>query len=400
MLPAKAAPSSRARTIVAIAVLAGFSAATLGCSEPLVFADWTIPVPEGARIVEYADATQSDRQGNRIELVEDLAIGARGNDDNYTFFRPMHVGVDSAGNMYVLDGGNSRIQMYDAAGDFVRTLGAEGSGPGEFRAGRGGFTQVRMSMAGDHVVAYDGAQSRMSVWAPDGTHLGDHALPGVRVIDFLAGLDDRSLVTETTQRSDAGSLRGVVHLSAAGEPQGDYISLPRADNFMIGTVGMTHPSGENVFAAGPDGTVYASAGIEYQVLAIGPDRTPRWALRVAHARAPLTDQQRDRIVDLLRNNFPDLDASDTNWPSHLGSISRLAVDGRGRLYVFAFEPPLSVSDEDVDVDVYAPDGERLFTGRMPQFRWSDAAGDFVYGWRTNNDTEEQEPVRYRLVVPF
>jgi len=226
------------------------------CSEPLVFADWTVPVPEGTRIVEYADATQSDRQGNRIELVEDLAIGARGNDDNYTFFRPMHVGVDSAGNMYVLDGGNSRIQMYDAQGNYVRTLGAEGSGPGEFRAGRGGFTQVRMSIAGDHV------------------------------------------------------------------------------------------------------------------------------------------------VDLLSNNVPDLDASDTDWPSHLGSISRLAVDGRGRLYVFAFEPPFSVSDEDVDVDVYAPDGERLFTGSMPRFRWSDAAGEFVYGWRTNDETEEQEPVRYRLVAPF
>jgi hypothetical protein len=32
--------------------------------------------------------------------------------------------------------------------------------------------------------------------------------------------------------------------------------------------------------------------------------------------------------------------------------------------------------------------------------WLDARGDFVYFLRTNEETGEQEPVRYRLVDPF
>ncbi len=44
---------------------------------PLEFPDWTIPVPEGTKIIEYAAVPMEERI-ERIELVEDLAIGQRG----------------------------------------------------------------------------------------------------------------------------------------------------------------------------------------------------------------------------------------------------------------------------------------------------------------------------------
>ena len=68
--------------------------------------------------------------------------------------------------------------------------------------------------------------------------------------------------------------------------------------------------------------------------------------------------------------------------------------------MFGFAPPLSPTPETIDVDVYGSDGVRLFTGTMPPIRWTDAAADFVYALRTNEETNEQEPVRYRLVEPF
>lgn len=383
--------------VLAALVLGAMSAA---CSEPLVFADWTVPVPEGTRVVEYADATDEDRTGNRIELEEDLVIGPRAGDDNYTLFRPRPMVADSRGNMYVLDGGNSRIQMFDPAGEYVRTLGGQGSGPGEFREPPGGFTQVRMTVADDHVVAYDGAQSRLSVWGPDGTHLGDHAISDARIIDFLAGLDDGSVIATKTERTDDGSLRTAQQIAVDGEPGTTYLGLPRAGNFMIGRIGLSNPTGEILFAASRGGAVYASAGIEYQVLAFAPDGSPRWALRAAHERAPITDDDRTRIVEMLRSNFPDLDPSGTDWPSRAGSIGRLEVDGHGHLYVYEFAAPFGGPSDSLAVDVYDPDGTRLFSGTIPSLRWTDAVGDYVYGIRTNEQTEEDEPVRFRLVEPF
>jgi len=51
------------------------------------------------------------------------------------FFRVMAVGLtfDPQGNIYVLDSGNRRVQVFDASGFYVRSIGREGMGPGEFQ---------------------------------------------------------------------------------------------------------------------------------------------------------------------------------------------------------------------------------------------------------------------------
>jgi hypothetical protein len=110
-----------------IVVVPAFLALVLSActSEPLEFADWTIPVPEGARIIEYDDPAVEDR-GGRVELVEDLVVGARGEDPDYLFFQPTGVAVDSAGSMHVVDMGNTRVQVFGADGEYLRTVGQEG----------------------------------------------------------------------------------------------------------------------------------------------------------------------------------------------------------------------------------------------------------------------------------
>ncbi len=381
-------------------LLAGIACFTCACADPLVFADWTIAVPEGVRVIGLPEATEADRAGNRVELEEDLAIAARPGDDNYTFFNPRLVRVDSRGLIYVLDGGNSRIQVFDPAGEYVRTLGAEGSGPGEFRPARGGFTQVDAVVAGDLMVAYDGAQSRFSVWGPDGEHSGDHSITETRVAGLLAGVANETILAETIQRTESGSIRSVVGVSIDGELLHEYVGLPRSGNFMVGRIGLANPTGEATYTATKDGLVYPSPGDEYQILALAADGSGRWALRVARPRPPLTEEHRAHVIDALRGNFPDLDTSETEWPSHIGSVQRLAVDGHGHLYVFFMQPPFTSAPDEVAVDVYDAEGSRLFAGTMPSIRWTDAAGDFVYALRRNPMSDEDEPVRYRLVEPF
>ncbi len=45
---------------------------------------------------------------------------------------PAGVAIDAAGNLYVADSGNGRIQKFDADGRFLKAAGAAGSGEGEF----------------------------------------------------------------------------------------------------------------------------------------------------------------------------------------------------------------------------------------------------------------------------
>ena len=79
-----------------------------------------------------------------IELVEDpyekgkrkaLALqmwGSQGK-GNGQFQDPRGIAVDEAGNVYVADSGNHRIQKFDSSGSFLTQWGSQGDGPGQFQ---------------------------------------------------------------------------------------------------------------------------------------------------------------------------------------------------------------------------------------------------------------------------
>ena len=70
-----------------------------------------------------------------LELEEDLSIG-REDDENYLLFKIRDIAVDGLGNIYVVDMGNIRVQVFDKSGNYLRTIGRAGEGPGEFLSPR------------------------------------------------------------------------------------------------------------------------------------------------------------------------------------------------------------------------------------------------------------------------
>lgn len=139
--------------------------AAVACSEPLESTDWTIPVPAGTPIIEHPAVSIGEREGKRIELVRDLVIGSRGEDPNYLFYFDQTwkaLAVDDDGRMYVGDGGNNRVQVFDQQGQHLRTLGRPGFGPGELQsapfliaiAGALGFLRLGGTSSGDLLAAY------------------------------------------------------------------------------------------------------------------------------------------------------------------------------------------------------------------------------------------------------
>jgi hypothetical protein len=54
--------------------------------------------------------------------------------DNGQFSGPQGVGVDSTGNVYVADSGNSRVEKFSSTGTFLVSFGSSGNGDGEFQS--------------------------------------------------------------------------------------------------------------------------------------------------------------------------------------------------------------------------------------------------------------------------
>jgi DNA-binding beta-propeller fold protein YncE len=83
-----------------------------------------------------------------------------------SFNRPSDVTWDKAGNIYVADGygGNNRIAKFTKDGNFVKTWGSTGSGQGQFRGIRG----IAGDAAGNLYVA-DAGNNRIQVFDGEGT---------------------------------------------------------------------------------------------------------------------------------------------------------------------------------------------------------------------------------------
>ena len=65
-------------------------------------------------------------------LKEDLAIGVESGDDNLMFGSVADIGLDAAGNIFILDWEGHRVQIFDSQGKFLRSIvGKEGQGPEE-----------------------------------------------------------------------------------------------------------------------------------------------------------------------------------------------------------------------------------------------------------------------------
>lgn len=65
------------------------------------------------------------------------------------FNAPSGIAVDVAGNVYVADTGNNRIQVFDPSGVFIKKWGSEGSGDGQFLRPKG----IAVDYAGNVYVA-------------------------------------------------------------------------------------------------------------------------------------------------------------------------------------------------------------------------------------------------------
>jgi len=92
--------------------------------------------PSDAAIDAAGNVWIADRQNNRIQKFssngEYLAqFGSYGSADGQ-LFAPTALAIDAQGNIWVADGGNRRVQKFNSKGEFLLKFGSQGTGNGQF----------------------------------------------------------------------------------------------------------------------------------------------------------------------------------------------------------------------------------------------------------------------------
>ncbi|MGD8331733.1 MAG: hypothetical protein PVJ49_20040 [Acidobacteriota bacterium] len=318
-----------------------------------------------ARLIRYPAVSLAEREGHIIELVEELGIVA-GDGGSFTFERAANVVIDEHDEIYVHDSERYRIVVFEPDGGFARAYG----GAGEMAPFHLGW----IALAGNRLAISTG--TKIAVWSLDRRHLYDRSLLSRAFSRDVQGTEDGNLV---------GSFE---MLSRTGEPwySVEKVSLDEDRSFTYGAVRMpprdaVRPRARPGFAATRDGGVYLTRGDEYAVMAYAADGRELWALQ----------------VDPLAVSAPGPELSVPAGGQGYGHPLR--TDGSGNLYVFPYPGPGWDRDV-VPVDVYTPQGERIFAGFMAPRSWVRAKDDAVYGIEADGDAGRERVVRYRLRTPF
>jgi hypothetical protein len=323
------------------------------------------PAVEGVRYVENPAAPL--RPPVTIALEELWRIGGNSEKEGEFFGVIADVAVDDAGEVYVLDGQLSEVRVFSPDGHYLRTIGHEGEGPGEFRRPT------------DLLFLPDGRLAVVQPQPPRLVLLQKHGASG----GFLAPVGEKEgyrLLQEGAYRG--GSLvlmSNGFHFSKGSverrrrlyriDLQGERIALYDEASYrhLRGRPTVREREGVTVpWALGPDGVVYASLDFDYSVRSWRADgslariitREYRPHIRSAKER----DAERERLASGVRITGPggrriqpEVQVSDRDR-----SIRWLAVDESGHLWVL---PGRSVRESTPGTigpfDVFDPQGRYL-----------------------------------------
>ena len=202
--------------------------------------------------IAVQDTSSRDYSGEATELPAPRVIGGPGSGPGQ-FAEPRGVAADASGNVYVADTKNSRIEVFDANGNFVRQFGARGSGDGQLNEPCG----VAVGPNGEVFVA-DTWNHRVARFGPAGEWLGAWVDPergffGPRGVTVSGG---SLFVTDTGNkrvvRFDASNGEVAARWGGAGTGPGQFVE----------------PVG---IAADPSGRVYVADTGNHRVQVFDPE---------------------------------------------------------------------------------------------------------------------------------
>ncbi|MEQ9399916.1 MAG: 6-bladed beta-propeller [Longimicrobiales bacterium] len=221
-----------------LAAAAGFLSACGGDGTEVASGEWAGSVSDSSGVAVVDNPAQGVwGAAPAWQVTEELRIGGASAGSDAQFGLVVGVDVDADGNVYVADQQAQHVQVFDAEGRFLHTIGGPGSGPGEI-----GQALAGVFVVGGEVWVADMANLRLNRYAPDGEALGStpidptNGIPmrwdrvGDRLVAQLrflgmgdapaAGTDDAVVTMGTPTRDTVTVLSGGTSLQMeGGRPQ-------------------------------------------------------------------------------------------------------------------------------------------------------------------------------------
>lgn len=293
-------------------------------------------------------------------------------DPNTAFYMPAAVALDSAGNIYVLDTGNNRIQKFTRDGKYLATIGRFGQGPGEFNYP----AWLDIDGVGNLYVT-DPFNERVQVLKPDGSDLRTIKFSDGRIGNIFVRTDGKLVMGQATisfrfltpdEKKPAGLPKLVKILDAEGRLLCEFGEmLDMKEELLTNTVN------QFVLTVDEKDHIYLAFPYQNRIEKYSPDGKLLWR---ADRKLPYSLEVIDRGSIDRREGGVSIRSPRINRSSEA-----IAVDGKGRVWVVTLSRQLK-KEEQVAIGVtisQSPSGRQV-------------------GFKPQGDTELRESDAYKLEV--
>ena len=366
--------------------------------------------------------------GAEATLVPEITIGRLDGPEEYIFGRIWSIAVDDDRNVYVFDEQAQHVQVYDAEGVYVETLGGRGEGPGEFR-----WAESIALLPDGRLVARDPGNMRVQVFGPGPGELDEWGYnPGnYGSTDplYADGLGRTYVVARDLSRTDF-----VTHLIVLGPDGTPVDTLPQpSSDYQQARLTAEYTSGGGTGSASalvpfsprflwtvhPNGHFLTGISTQYRIELPCDDGVLR--IERAYDQVPVSegerDYQRERITRSMRARQPNWSWNGPPIPDDKPSFQELLAGRNGRIWVRLSTEGESIENANYDpdnprsepvlwheaihYDVFGPDGTYLGVVVPPEdfraFPIPVFDGDQVWAV-TTDELGVERVVRYRIVV--
>lgn len=354
------------------AVIAAASIAAWSAAHPAA-AGQKVETIDGARVVRNAGpGAWGKTPGVALEPVRVLGDVDTA-DENLAFYMPANLVLDPAGNIYVLDTGNHRVQKFSFDGRYLATFGRQGQGPGEF------YYPSWLSLdAKGFLYVSDPNNQRVQVLTPDGK---DHRT--IKLTDASAGdallLPSGELVVGRPRmrlmfNPADPKAAGPPKLLKALDPEGRVVR-EFGDPVDFGEELVNNAANQALATVDGAGRVHLAFPNQNRVEKYDPDGRLLWR---ADRELPYSMEVKDK--GQVSNEGSG--RVSVRGPRLNRCASGIAVDGKGRVWVATLTRQLKEEEEvGLGVSVSMTDG-----------------GGRTIGYKVQGDTDLRETDAYKLEV--
>ena len=332
------------------------------CALPAVAGDWkgTDEVLDGVRVIgNPAEPMEPVIESTPKEL---WRIGGDTDDEDEFFGVISQILSDDAGNVYLLDSQLNEIEVFSPDGEYLRSLGREGEGPGEFRAP----TSMFFTRDGNLGVLQL-APGKIVLLTPDGEPAGEHPLPvnedGGMMILIGGNSRGGNMVLAAAENAFAegrfDQTRYLGSLNPDGTQAARYHSEVRTIDFANAVLDdKVWDTFDRRWTIGIDGRVYACTDYsDYRIEIWNSDGTRDRNIERKYTHVKRTAEEKKIVEDLMglfANQIPNATVKISDFNKDVESIF---VREDGSLWVLTSDGTRDLPDDTAGTfDIFDPEG--------------------------------------------